>query len=271
MTPAKMGQPSALIGHTGLVGSNLLEAHRFDRCFNSANIAEARGLDTGLLICSGLRGTKWIANSDPHADARNMDGLVDVLRTMRARDAVLISTIDVFIRSAGRTEQDEPDEAGNHPYGTHRARMERMFRSIFPASRIVRLPIIYGSHLRKNVIWDLLTGHELHKVNSAAVHQYYDLRRLWDDLQRMREHGLDTLHMATEPIRVREMAAEVFGVVFDNPLPGPVHYDMRSTHAGFWGGTNGYLRDRSGVLADLWAFVNGHPQRHALPLPAAVP
>lgn len=264
-----MRSPSVLIGHTGLVGSNLLAARTFDRCFNSANIDEARGLRAGLLICAGLRGTKWVANRDPEGDERNMEALVDVLRSMQAAEAVLISTIDVYVRSAGRTELDPPEEAGNHPYGAHRARMERTFRECFPTARIVRLPIIYGAHLRKNVIWDLLTGHELHKLNSAAVHQYYHLRHLWDDIQRMRAKDMRTLNLATEPMSVRDMAAAVFGVVLDNPLPKPVHYDMRSVHAAAWGGTNGYLRSRDAVLSDLRTFVQEHPQRQVLPLPAA--
>lgn len=262
-----MALPSVLIGHTGFAGRNLWDAHPFDRGFNSANIGEARGLHAGLLICAGMRGTKWIANRDPMEDARSMDVLVGTLRTMKAEEAILISTTDVYVDTRGRTELDPPEETGNHPYGAHRARMEILFREMFPSSRIVRLPGVYGPYLKKNALWDLLTGHELAKVNSAGIHQYYNLRRLWSEVQHMRASGLHTLNIATAPTAVHEVAAEVFGVIFHNPLPQPADYDMRTLHAAHWGGHDGYLMDRAAVIADLRAFVHGHPARKPLALP----
>ena len=41
---------TALIGHTGFVGSNLASSHRFDDVYNTANIAEIEGREYDLVV-----------------------------------------------------------------------------------------------------------------------------------------------------------------------------------------------------------------------------
>ena len=57
-----------LVGHTGFVGSNLLENNAFDLCFNSKNISESFGLNPDVLIYSGVRAEKFLANKEPEND-----------------------------------------------------------------------------------------------------------------------------------------------------------------------------------------------------------
>ena len=54
-----------LVGHTGFVGSNLLESNAFDLCFNSKNITESFGLNPDVLVYSGVRAEKFLANKEP--------------------------------------------------------------------------------------------------------------------------------------------------------------------------------------------------------------
>ena len=41
---------TAIIGHTGFVGSNLLEAHAFDDLFNTSNIDQIAGREYDLVV-----------------------------------------------------------------------------------------------------------------------------------------------------------------------------------------------------------------------------
>ncbi|HWE22378.1 MAG TPA: pyridine nucleotide transhydrogenase, partial [Myxococcales bacterium] len=75
---------SALIGHTGFVGSNLRRALPFDVLVNSQNVEELRGGSFDLVVCAGTRAEKWKANRDPAGDLAGIDRLIAVLREVRA-------------------------------------------------------------------------------------------------------------------------------------------------------------------------------------------
>ena len=51
----------ALIGHTGFVGSNLLNQQSFDDCFNSKNINEIEHKSFEQVICAGVSAVKCSA------------------------------------------------------------------------------------------------------------------------------------------------------------------------------------------------------------------
>ena len=59
---------SALVGHTGLVGSNLARQRGFDDLYRSTNIGEIRGRHFELVVNSGVSAVKWRANQEPDAD-----------------------------------------------------------------------------------------------------------------------------------------------------------------------------------------------------------
>jgi hypothetical protein len=52
---------TALIGHTGFVGSNLLQQNSFDHTYNSKNFRESEGSNFGLVVCAGISAVKWLA------------------------------------------------------------------------------------------------------------------------------------------------------------------------------------------------------------------
>jgi len=74
----------ALIGYTGFVGSNLMEAHEFGAKFNSKNIAEIEGQSFGLLVCAGAPAKKWYANLHPDEDRETLNGLMAHLSKVSA-------------------------------------------------------------------------------------------------------------------------------------------------------------------------------------------
>ncbi|MBL7983327.1 MAG: NAD-dependent epimerase/dehydratase family protein [Flavobacteriales bacterium] len=257
----------ALVGHTGFVGSNLAKVHAFTSLYRSTDIENARGGDFDLLVCAGVRAEKWIANKDEAGDLAGIERLMDVLRTTRAHQAVLISTTDVYADTRGRTEADPVDIHTNQPYGRNRALLEVWFRERFPNALIVRLPGLFGPGLKKNVVHDLIKDHEVEKINTDGVHQYYDVRWLWNDVQRALVAGINTLNVATPPMKVVDLCRDVFGVEYQNPAPRPATYDMRSMHDQLFGGVDGYLYNATDVLSAMKEFVNHHPDRRPLKLP----
>lgn len=255
---------SALIGHTGFVGGNLLAQGRYTHLYNSRTIESIRGERFDLLVCAGAPAEKWKANRDPDADRANLQRLMEPLATVQANRAVLISTVDVFGRpiSVDESTTVEPEKAT--PYGRHRFQLEEFFRFRFD-TLIVRLPGLFGPGLKKNAIYDFMHDNQTDRIHSEAVFQFYDLQDLAADMHRAHQFGLSLLHCATEPISVAELARAAFNREFASHPPGvePATYDLRTRHAARFGGEGHYLRDRATVLAALRRFVQSQERRCA--------
>lgn len=255
---------AALVGHTGFVGGTLARQFAFDAHFNSVNIEAIAGQTVDLLVCAGARAEKWRINLEPGADTADIQRLTSCLSSVNARFAVLISTVDVYPNPIGVDENTWIDVKACTPYGAHRLTLEHFIASRFDAL-IVRLPGLFGPGLKKNVIYDLLHSNQLDRIDGDAVFQFYDVTRLWGDIERARAAGLRLLNAATEPVSVRQIAREAFGKDFTQTRPGqaPARYDFRSRHAHLFGGSHGYLYRAEQVLSDMKEFVVTHQGRDA--------
>jgi nucleoside-diphosphate-sugar epimerase len=254
----------ALVGYTGFVGGNLLRQARFEGQYNSRNIDDIRGRRYDTIVCAGAPAEKWKANQQPEADRQNLERLAEALAHARARRLVLISTVDVYPTPTGVDEDAPIDAEKATAYGRHRYRLEQYLAGRFD-TLVVRLPGLFGPGLRKNVVYDLLHDNQVHKINPDSVYQYYDVTRLWRDVQVAEGAGLRLLNVATEPVPTAEMAAVAFGRTLPalDPPAAAARYDFRSRHAALFGGSGGYLIGKAEVLAALRGFVTGERQRAA--------
>jgi nucleoside-diphosphate-sugar epimerase len=246
---------SALVGHTGFVGSNLLRQRSFDACFNSSTISDMRGRRFDLVVFSGARAEKWKANAEPERDREHIDSLIDVLRTVEAKRFVLISTVDVF-KSPIEVDEESPTPMEDlHAYGRNRRRLEQFAASAFDTC-VVRLAGLYGHGIKKNIIYDFLNDNDVHKIDSRGVFQFYGLDRLWRDITTALDARLPLVHLPCEPVSVAEVARAAFGVEFRNEVvPAPARYDIRTRHATLFGGEGWYVENKARELAGIAGFV----------------
>jgi nucleoside-diphosphate-sugar epimerase len=254
---------TALIGHTGFVGGNLARQHRFDRHFNSSNFRDLAGQSFDLLVCAGLSAAKWLANRDPEDDWARIAALRDVLARVRARRMILISTVDVYPTPFAVDESTPLDANAGHPYGRHRLLFERFVGEHFENVLVVRLPGLYGPGLKKNVMFDLLNANCLEAVNPDSRFQWYDIDRLWADIERCLALDLRLVNFVTEPVATAEILDQFFpGKTVGAQAPA-VAYDVRSRHAERLGGSDAYLQDARTVLQGIGTFVEAARRRGA--------
>lgn len=175
---------TGLIGDTGFVGSNLLKHLPSDTlCFNSANSRFIAYQQFGVLYCAGISATKWKANQQPVPDLAAIQNLLLNLRLCKADRLVFISTIDVL----------DGDPANF--YGANRRSAEdaviAMVGKNFEAVTVVRLPALFGPGLKKNILFDLLHGDKarIAMINPESSYQWYPIRRLWQDIQKLCYYG----------------------------------------------------------------------------------
>ncbi|KAI3593287.1 hypothetical protein D9X30_1725 [Cupriavidus sp. U2] len=247
---------TALIGHSGYVGSTLLRQTEFDALYRSHNINEIRDKTFDLIVCAGAPAQKWIANREPQADRAKIQDLIDHLRTVSCKSFVLISTVDVFKDPVAVDENTLVEREGLHPYGLHRLVLEEFVSEHFSDYLIVRLPGLVGPGLRKNVVFDLLNENNLQSIDSRGMFQFYPMVNLWYDIQSALHAGLKLVHLTAQPIRVRELAAQGFGRDFQNEISSTaVQYDFRTRHAHVFGATGMYQYDTRATLQAVRAYA----------------
>lgn len=245
-----------LIGHTGFVGSNLLNQTTFDTTFNSKNIAESAGLATDLLVVSGAPAVKWWANQNGEADGENIQKLIASVTQIQCKKVVLISTIDVYETTAGQDETQEPSPV--QPYGLHRLQLERALQAHFSDVTVVRLPGLFGQGLKKNVIYDLAHDNQVAAVNRASVFQWYDLSRLWSDINIALSHGLKVVNLFPAPLETDTLVAKFFPDLRAQTAHDEAKraiYGHQSAHAHLFGGSDGYIQSKEEVLAGLRTYL----------------
>ena len=130
---------------------------------------------------------------------------------------------------------------------------------MFDAPLVVRLPGLFGPGLRKNVIYDLLTDNILDKINPASSFQYYDLTRLWDDIQTAEAAGLSLVHLVTEPVATSDILDAFFpGKRVGWDAAPEAAYDFRTRHGTTFAGAcapEGYIEGKASVLARMGRFI----------------
>lgn len=161
---------NALVGYTGFVGSNLVTDGSFDHLYNTKNIQESYGTKPDLLVYAGVRSEMFLANTFPEKDFAIVQDAFENIKKIQARQLVLISTISVYGEGAPRGDEDSTiEESRLTAYGAHRLWLEKAVESRFKDSLIVRLPALYGKHLKKNFIYDYI-----HVIPSLLKYEKFD-------------------------------------------------------------------------------------------------
>jgi hypothetical protein len=247
---------NALIGYSGFVGGTLLKQADFEGLYRSTNIGEIEGRSFEMVVCAGAPAQKWVANREPDADSYKIEGLIEHLKNVLCDKFILISTVDVFKDPVGVDEDTLINEAGLHPYGTHRRLLEKFVKGHFTDYLIVRLPGLVGPGLRKNVIFDFLNSNNLHVIDSRSAFQFYPMVNLWYDIQIALRENLQLLHLTAAPVSVAEIAKEGFGRTFRQELNNPpVAYDMRSKYALMFGSQGVYQYSKRETILAVRAYA----------------
>lgn len=131
-----------LIGYTGTVGQSILDViPDITYKYNSKNISDIHNMQFDVLYIAGVSANKWFANSNNVEDLANIKSLLNDLKTVKAKQVILISTIDI-------------DYFPNEPYSINREFFEFEIQKMFSNTYVIRLPGLIGKHIKKNFIYD---------------------------------------------------------------------------------------------------------------------
>jgi dTDP-4-dehydrorhamnose reductase len=242
-----------LIGHTGFVGTNLSKQFFFDKKYNSSNIREIEGEQFDLLICAAPSAVKWKINNDPIPDLCNISTIVNHLSKVKFKKMILISSIDVYGGeiSKGFDERCSPP-IDQHYYGFNRYIAERYFSSLGDCS-ILRLPGLFGTGLKKNIIFDLINDNMLEKISLKTKLQWFDINKIKDQIDFILESNIRLLNVAPEPISTFEIVSDLFSEKLSKCKGlSDINYDVRTKYY------NKYSYCKDQIKQDLFNFIKGN-------------
>lgn len=96
----------------------------------------------------------------------------------------------------------------------------------------------------------------LNFTDSRNEYQFYNLKNLWQDIEKAIKEDIHILNIATEPISCKEVVKYCFNKEFDNILINkhPLKYNVKSIYANFYNKQD-YLYSKEEILKDLKEFL----------------
>jgi nucleoside-diphosphate-sugar epimerase len=244
---------NCLIGYTGFVGNNLLNNINFEYKFNSKNINQILEQEYDAIYCCGISAIKWYSNLHPEEDLNNINKLLDILKHVKCKRFILISTIDVYQNVSSMADESSSfDNYENHAYGRNRLYVENFIKNTFKNYNIIRLPGLYGFGLKKNIIYDLINGNNP-TFNLNSEFQWYDLANLVKDIKYVVKSDIKIINLFPEPITNHELM-DVFknhDITKYTENSSIVRYNIKTKY-----GVNGYWYSKQRVLSSLNNYIN---------------
>ena len=244
------------MGGSGLIGTTLQEQHKFDLVFSSKDAHKIDKLDiNGYDIwLSCLPATKWKVNEDIEEDIYNMQYIIKLLHKFKFNNIILFSTIDVYVDSPLESNEWYAPNISEFNYGTNRRLFEIMVSQLLSYNnlKIFRLPALFGKHIKKNIIFDLLNNNQVDKIKAKSTYQWYDLNDLYKDVQDRLLLSPKIFNLFPEPIptkRIIELFPQYKDMV-DNVEQGSI-YVFKTIHTG-----TGFLYNKEISLAKLAKFIH---------------
>jgi hypothetical protein len=255
-----------LVGNTGLIGTTLKDNIKFDYEFNSKNLEELLSLpiDTSQaeLYLACLPATKWLVNKDPQSDLNNIFKILNIITKREYGTIILYSTIDVYNNVPLEVDEGYEIPITTPSYGSNRYLFENLIKTTVKYKKFltIRLPALFGKHIKKNIIYDLLNNNEVEKIKYNSIYQWYNLDKLFRDTNNCLKdtQHIQCINLFTEPIHTSEIL-NVFKLTKEdvNDNPDPIVYNYKSRIS-----NTGYVESKKDILEQIQQFVISHSISH---------
>lgn len=162
-------------------------------------------LDTLIIAAPGAR--KYEINQNPVPDRENILKLLSqIAHCLRPSRVILFSTIDVYKHPLNVDEDVEIST--DLTYGGNRALFEIELQKLVPTLLVRRLPGLFGSGLRKNLIFDLVNSRhdQLSNYSPDSIFQYIHIEEAIKLSLNPSFALCEILNVVTPPVQVSEFA-----------------------------------------------------------------
>lgn len=248
---------SCIIGYTGFIGGYLARQIKSKNLYNTKNIVNISKKNYDIVYCCAPSSAMWIAKKNPIEDFLNISNLIKNFKNIKTKKFILISTIEVYKKKNFCDENSSDFSNDVYSYGYNRYLIEEAAKKIFKNLLIVRLPIVYGLGVKKNIIFDLKNNNNLDLLNLNDSLQFYPVEMLLKDLRLALKYGVSNINLCSEPIKVKNLLKFcLIAPIVDNPLNRSRKrtYNMRSVYSYIWK-NNKYTYKKDFILKDIKKFI----------------
>lgn len=242
---------NAIFGYTGLIGTYLTTMFDFKYFFNSKNIELAKNKNFDILFITCIQSTKWYKNIE--LDKLMFENILNILKTITATKVILFSSIDVYNNLDNSNESTIINYNLNNNFNKNKYLFETEIISLFNNYHIIRLPVIFGNGLKKNIIFDLLN--DVKEINFNSTFQFYNLENLKDDINICINNNIKLCNLVSEPINNNELI-KLFNkqYIHNNKIP-LINYNIKSQYYKLFNGINGFTISKENILINIQKFI----------------
>ena len=224
----KINLKDAIIG-TGYIGSYLKKKTNIKKIYNSKNIQTIRNSHFNNLYIAAPSSKKFLSNKNPKKDKKNIEILINYLKTIECKKVICISTVDVYSQKTS-SEKSLIFKKKLNPYGLNRLNFNRFIKKKFKNHLIVKLPSLFGYKEKKGFFYDLINSKEVEHYNKKSELQWYYTPNLFDDIKKLKKKNIRDINLISEPISCENIAKSLniykkFGK--NNPI---IKYKIYSIH-----------------------------------------
>lgn len=186
-----------IVGGGGFVGSayvRLLEARGIaHRVVTRENYDSLKGTSCDVLINANGNSRKFLATREPLTEFdQSVRSVVRTLEDFRCKTYVFLSTGDVYPDQSNPavTGEDQPIDPGRQSrYGLHKYLAEQLVRGTQKQWLVMRMGGFVGPGLKKNAIYDMLTGGPVRLAPQSEL-QFISTDRAAELVWRLVENGV---------------------------------------------------------------------------------
>lgn len=239
----------AIIGD-GFIGKhlkcNIEEPYDF---YSKKNIKEIERKNYDIVYCAGLYSN---INKNSDDDLENIFTLQDCLSSAKINKFILISTIDIYDSKFPNQDENQYNISIDS-YGKNRYFMEEWVLEEYKDCHIIRLPLLFGLGLKKNIIYDILNNNRLENINFNTLYQWYCLEELMYDIKKIIKKKIRIVNLISEPIETKNLISICFPEfvipMFDNNKR--IEYNYKSK----WF-KSGYAVEKKKIVEELLKYIN---------------
>jgi nucleoside-diphosphate-sugar epimerase len=173
-----------IIGSNGFIGSNLLNEYIIDNNYNLVTIdSREHNIDTYndrtfdcLYFCSG-NSKVYLSNDNPRKCLeQSVLDLIDYLNLLKYNKFILLSSSVVYPNDIqNKLESMVININDLSPYGAHKLLAEYYVRKLASSHIIYRLTGVFGSGLKKNLLYDLKNKSNIFHVTPDSYIDFIEI------------------------------------------------------------------------------------------------
>jgi len=186
----------------GYIGKFIKKKFNIKKSCNSKNFKIIQNKKFNYIYLAAPGSKRYLANRYPKKDKKNIFQLISVLKKVKCKKIICLSTIDTY-SNLNSFESSTIKKPALSSYGLNRLILTEFIKKKFKNYLIIKLPSLFGVNNKKGFFTDLLKYKKIIHYNSSTHLQWYYLPNLFKDIKNLNKiysGASKVVNLVSEPI-----------------------------------------------------------------------